>query len=86
VLASVELKCLPGVYHLLDLLDARAVATALVTNAPPSEMEFALGALQVWFYLPRGDQTCEVRGPSLRQPRDGMPAGRPAVGITDDAP
>ena len=51
MLASEELKCLPGVYDVLDLLDARAVATALVTNAPPSEMEFALGALQVCFYL-----------------------------------
>ena len=46
-LASSELTCLPGVYALLDELDSHNVKKALVTNAPPSEMHFALGALKL---------------------------------------
>ena len=45
--ASSELTCLPGVYALLDELDSHNVKKALVTNAPPSEMHFALGALKL---------------------------------------
>jgi len=47
VLASTELKCLPGVSHLLDLLDRHSVRAALVTNAPPSEMHFAVDVLNL---------------------------------------
>lgn len=46
-LASSDWSCLPGVYPFLDLLDAHAVPAGLVTNAPPSEMDYALAALEV---------------------------------------
>jgi HAD superfamily hydrolase (TIGR01509 family) len=46
-LANSELKCLPGVYDLVSLLAENKVKTALVTNAPPSEMHFALDILKL---------------------------------------
>ena len=54
VLAKSELKPLPGVYQLMDLLKKNKVKRALVTNAPPSEMRYAIDLLnlsgQVQYY------------------------------------
>ena len=47
VLAKSELKPLPGVYQLMDLLKKNKVKRALVTNAPPSEMRYAIDLLDL---------------------------------------
>ena len=46
-LAGTDLECLPGVYELMDLLENKNVKKALVTNAPPSEMHFAVNVLKL---------------------------------------
>jgi beta-phosphoglucomutase-like phosphatase (HAD superfamily) len=46
-LAATDLECLPGVYQLMDLLEKKNVKKALVTNAPPSEMHFAVNVLKL---------------------------------------
>lgn len=47
LLAQTELNCLPGVYQLLAFLEEKKIQSALVTNAPPSEMLFALDVLKL---------------------------------------